>query len=168
MQKLLTQTFSFPFLPWFMSCQTCTGCFTGSSCHSQTSARISSKERFHTLLELASTSQNENDSEQHDHVISTIASELSNNVYSAQVALIEAYRQLPLQDFLVIAHTCRKHDIVGAYVAWMWEYCGAKADQLLSTCKSPSDELWQYLDEKAEMHELFNSMPPGSLGRVKR
>lgn len=155
-----------------MSCHSCGGCFTGVGC---STAKLSKKEiltdasRFQSLLDLAA-SQDQLEHEGHDHVIPTIMSELSKNVYSSQTVLFKAHDELSLIQFLDLAKRLYTANIVGVHIAWAAEYCEGDVKQLLSLFKDGTEEertlLLQHCDDQAEIHEMFGTLTTGSVGRV--
>jgi hypothetical protein len=161
-----------------MSCHSCGGCFTGTGC---STVKLSKKEilndsaRFQSLLNLAAvtttTTPSSETSDEHDHVIPTIMSELSKNVYASQTVLFKAHDELSLTDFLALASHLHKQDIVGVHLAWAAEYCQGNIDQLLAILSSGSEseqaKLEQHCNDSAEMHEMFGQLTTGSVGRVK-
>lgn len=163
-----------------MSCQSCSGCFTGSSC---STTKVSKKEalsdeaRFQSLIELATTSKDLKleIKKEHDHVIPTIMSELSKNVYSSQTVLFQAFDTLPQQDFLLLAKYLYQLHIVGAHIAWAYEFCENNVEKLLDILKNVASNnnidgklsaLIQHCNDQAEIHEMFGQLPTGSVGRV--
>lgn len=152
-----------------MSCHSCGGCFTGSGC---STAKLSKKEitsdsaRFHSLINLASSLQNDRDEVDHDHVIPTIMSQLSKNVYSSQTVLFTAYDELDLQDFLNLAKELYANRIIGVHIAWAAEYCQMNVKQLLTSLQQGDQLLLQHCDDQAEIHEMFGNLTTGSVGRV--
>jgi hypothetical protein len=154
-----------------MSCSSCGGCFTGTGC---STVKLSKKEmqsdsaRFQSLLDLAATANAQD--QHHDHVIPTIMSQLSNNVYSSQTVLFKAYDDLSLTDFLVLAKQLYSANIVGVHVAWAAEYCQGDVKRLLELLNNGTEEnrtsLLQHCDDQAEIHEMFGSLTTGSVGRV--
>ncbi|KAI8146415.1 hypothetical protein BJV82DRAFT_416182 [Fennellomyces sp. T-0311] len=151
-----------------MSCQSCSGCFTGKSCHTtRNSNNVQDDEHFRALLQHALTSNVDlNQETNHDHTIPTIVSILADNVYASQMALSSAYRQLQVTEFAKLAQSLYDHRITGSLVAWAWEYCQGDPNLLLTRMHSNTrEELWDHLDGQAEVHEVFNGQ---SVGRVKR
>lgn len=158
-----------------MSCHSCGGCFTGTGC---STTKLSKKEllndgaRFQSLLDLAAaTTPSSEISDQHDHVIPTIMSELSKNVYASQTVLFKAHDDLSLTDFLELANHLHKQDIVGVHLAWAAEYCQGNIAQLLAILSKGNEieqtNLVQHCNDSAEMHEMFGQLTTGSVGRVK-
>ncbi|ORZ03747.1 hypothetical protein BCR43DRAFT_483901 [Syncephalastrum racemosum] len=152
-------------------CGTCGGCFSSSSqCHPAKvdGSALSQDHLFYSLLQQAQ-SVKATASENHDHTIPTIVSILSQNVYASQTALLGAYRQLELSDFVDLAKLCYERHIAGSHVAWAWEFCDNNPSTLLSLLKQgETDPLYDHLDGQAEVHEVFNSMPEGAAGRITR
>ncbi|CDS02665.1 hypothetical protein LRAMOSA00070 [Lichtheimia ramosa] len=163
-----------------MSCQTCSGCFTGKGCSTHSSRSKSSQEQethyFESLLELAASTEQHGEKHQHsnhDHVIPTIVSVLSNNVYASQVALLGAYQQLSFDNFLDLVRRCHERNISGMLIAWCWQYCKEDGNEWLKQMRAndkggDTTALWDHLDGQAEVHEVFNGLEEGSAGRVKR
>ncbi|KAI8080826.1 uncharacterized protein B0P05DRAFT_539768 [Gilbertella persicaria] len=154
-----------------MSCQSCSGCFTGSSCSTPKPLKknaLVQELRFQSLLDLAATTPDNNDSQQqHDHVIPTIMAELSKNVYSSQTVLFKANDELPLNQFLSLAKALYSANIVGVHIAWAAEFCQDNVQQLLDILtKGDPTALLQHCDDQAEVYELFGQLPPGSVGRI--
>lgn len=154
-----------------MSCHSCGGCFTGTGC---STAKLSKKEitsdsaRFHSLVDLASSLQDEQDKVGHDHVIPTIMSQLSKNVYSSQTVLFKAYDELDLQDFLNLAKELYTNRILGVHIAWAAEYSKMNVKQLLTSLQQGDQLLLQHCDDQAEIHEMFGNLTTGSVGRVQK
>lgn len=157
-----------------MSCHSCGGCFTGAGC---STAKLSKKEitsdsaKFHSLLDLASTtSQDQHVDNHHDHIIPTIMSQLSKNVYSSQTVLFQAFDQLDLNQFLSLAKQLYAFNIVGVHIAWAAEYFKGDTKQLLDMLSEGSEQdralLLQHCDDQAEIHEMFGNLTSGSVGRV--
>lgn len=158
-----------------MSCQSCSGCFTGSSC---STTKISKKDalndsiRFQSLLEMAAESKDLQlaSSKVHDHVIPTIMSELSKNIYSSQTTLFQAYDTLSLEEFLSLSSYLYQYNIVGAFIAWAFEHCQNDPHKLLQILKTSDDgektKLAEHCNDQAEIHELFGQSSPGSMGRI--
>ncbi|KAF7731896.1 hypothetical protein EC973_007727 [Apophysomyces ossiformis] len=155
-----------------MSCQTCGGCFTGSGCTTTKPSKIKHDQHENRVLGLLKLAGQKDDkpSDDHDHVIPTLVAELSRNVYASQMALLSAYNQLPLTDFLELARCCCAHDMIGVHIAWAWEYCHGMPTDLLHVLKDQAkrEELWDYLDGQAEVHEVLSQLPDGAAGRIKR
>ncbi|KAI7869541.1 hypothetical protein BDF14DRAFT_1715815, partial [Spinellus fusiger] len=153
-----------------MSCKSCGGCFTAKKSTTNTKSHTQ-HHRFLALLRLASKQE---PGLGHDHVIPTITAELSLGLYSSQVALLSAYEQLSLEDFIDLARLCWEYGIQGSLVAWAWEYYKKDAAPWLAclqetgTAKPTKQqiELWDSLDSQAEMHEMFNGLGAGRVGRV--
>lgn len=155
-----------------MSCHSCGGCFTGAGC---STVKLSKKEmasdsaRFQSLLDLAA-SQEQQPEESHDHVIPTIMSQLSKNVYSSQTVLFQAHDELSLPEFLELTKQLYLANIVGVHIAWAAEYCQGDIRQLSTLLKDGSEEdrklLLQHCDDQAEIHEMFGNLASGSVGRV--
>ena len=155
-----------------MSCHSCGGCFTGVGC---STAKLSKKEitsdsaRFQSLITLAA-SQDQHEETNHDHVIPTLMSQLSKNVYSSQTVLFKAFDELELSQFLELSTYLYKFNIIGVHIAWASEYVKGDMTQLLNILSSGQKEdqslLLQHCDDQAEMHEMFGSLPAGSVGRV--
>lgn len=152
-------------------CDTCGGCFSSTTQCQPTKvggAAISQDQHFYSLLQQAKSART-TASEDHDHTIPTIVSILSQNVYASQTALLGAYRQLELSDFMDLATLCYERHIVGSHVAWAWEFCDNDPSALLSLLKQgKTHSLYDHLDGQAEVHEVFNGMPEGAAGRVTR
>ncbi|KAI7892457.1 uncharacterized protein EV154DRAFT_504512 [Mucor mucedo] len=153
-----------------MSCHSCGGCFTGSGC---STVKLSKKEmlsdsaRFQSLLDLASSSPSI-ESTQHDHVIPTIMSQLSKNVYSSQTVLFKAYDELDLQEFLKLSQALYRNHILGVHIAWAAEYCQMNMKELQNALQLPDPLLLQHCDDQAEIHEMFGQLTTGSVGRVQQ
>ncbi|KAI7851475.1 hypothetical protein BDC45DRAFT_515857 [Circinella umbellata] len=156
-----------------MSCQSCSGCFTGISCHTTRNSK-QDHDQFQSLLQFALTSneqskQQDEQNSDHDHIIPTIVSQLSNNVYASQVALFSAHSKMELKEFIELVQKLYDHQVIGSLVAWAWEYCHDDPINLLTRLRGDTakeqTELWDYLDGQAEVHEVFNGT---SVGRVKR
>lgn len=162
-----------------MSCHSCGGCFTGTGC---STVKLSKKEalndsaRFQSLLDLAATQQQQQQQQpqqkEHDHVIPTIMSELSKNVYASQTVLFKAFDDLALDQFLSLAKCLYTANIVGVHIAWAAEYCKGDVQELLRILSTgEKDEqtlLLQHCDDSAEMHEMFGQLATGSVGRVSK
>ncbi|KAI9254552.1 hypothetical protein BDA99DRAFT_518701 [Phascolomyces articulosus] len=167
-----------------MSCQSCSGCFTGKSCHTTRNSKQVEQDhhQFKSLLQLALTRKNDSkktnlplhdDASDHDHIIPTIVSQLSDNIYASQVALFSMYSRMSLEEFIELAEKLYDHEVTGSLVAWAWEYCHQDPVNLLSRLRgggvddivTQQQELWDHLDGQAEVHEVFNGT---SVGRVKR
>lgn len=156
-----------------MSCHSCGGCFTGAGC---STVKLSKKEmlndsaKFQSLLDLAATTTTQEQGDDHDHVIPTIMSQLSKNVYSSQTVLFKAFDELDLTNFLLLSKQLYHFDIVGVHIAWAAEYCKGDTNELLCTLTSGDDQLrtslLQHCDDQAEIHEMFGNLNPGSVGRV--
>ncbi|KAG2203854.1 hypothetical protein INT46_011619 [Mucor plumbeus] len=157
-----------------MSCHSCGGCFTGTGC---STAKLSKKEalndsaRFQSLLDLAMAQQQSMEQhKEHDHVIPTIMSELSKNVYASQTVLFKAFDELGLVQFLSLATQLYTTNILGVHIAWAAEYCKGDVEELLRILSNGTKEkktlLLQYCDDQAEMHEMFGQLTTGSVGRV--
>lgn len=154
-----------------MSCSSCGGCFTGTGC---STVKLSKKEiqsdsaRFQSLLDLAASTTSQD--QHHDHVIPTIMSQLSKNVYSSQTVLFKAYDDLSLDDFLALAKQLHSTNIVGVHIAWAAEYCQGNVKQLLDQLSKGTEEgrtaIFQHCDDQAEIHEMFGNLTTGSVGRV--
>ncbi|KAG0169337.1 hypothetical protein DFQ28_003716 [Apophysomyces sp. BC1034] len=155
-----------------MSCKTCGGCFTGSGCTTSRSSKTKNEltvARILGLLQLAAQT-NDQTSNDHDHVIPTIVAELSQNIYASQMALLSAYNQLSLTDFLELAECCCMHDMTGVHIAWALEHCHSSPEELMVVLREEEKckELWHHLDGQAEVHEVFNNLAEGAVGRIKR
>ncbi|KAI8639648.1 hypothetical protein BD408DRAFT_421075 [Parasitella parasitica] len=157
-----------------MSCSSCGGCFTGTGC---STAKLSAKEvldesvRFQSLLDLATMQQESiEDHKVHDHVIPTIMSELSKNVYASQIVLFQAYDELELAEFLFLVKYLYATKILGVHIAWAAEYCKGDLRKLLKILSTGEEEekslLFQHCDDQAEMHEMFGQLTTGSVGRI--
>ncbi|EPB90581.1 hypothetical protein HMPREF1544_02642 [Mucor circinelloides 1006PhL] len=159
-----------------MSCHSCGGCFTGTGC---STIKLSKKEalndstRFQSLLDLATMQQQSmQQDKEHDHVIPTIMSELSKNVYASQTVLFKAFDELELSQFLDLAKCLYTANIVGVHIAWAAEYCKGNVPELLRILSAGTEEeqtlVLQHCDDSAEMHEMFGQLATGSVGRVSR
>ncbi|KAK4521623.1 uncharacterized protein ATC70_004153 [Mucor velutinosus] len=158
-----------------MSCHSCGGCFTGTGC---STIKLSKKEalsdsaRFQSLLDLATTQQQQPQQKEHDHVVPTIMSELSKNVYASQTVLFKAFDDLELEQFLSLAKCLYSANVVGVHIAWAAEYCKGDVQELLRILSTGKEEeqtlLLQHCDDAAEMHEMFGQLAMGSVGRVSR
>ncbi|KAL9543471.1 hypothetical protein MBANPS3_008102 [Mucor bainieri] len=156
-----------------MSCHSCGGCFTGAGC---STIKLSKKEalndsaRFQSLLDLAATQQQQPQQKEHDHVVPTIMSELSKNVYASQTVLFKAFDDLELDQFLSLAKCLYTANIVGVHIAWAAEYFKGDVKELLRILSTGDKEeqalLLQHCDDSAEMHEMFGQLATGSIGRV--
>lgn len=158
-----------------MSCQSCSGCFTGSSCSTPKGTKkdtLNDNLRFQSLLDLAASQNWKLESaKDHDHVIPTVMAELSKNVYSSQTALFQAFDTLSQQDFLSLAACLYQLNLVGVHIAWAFEFCQNDAQLLLTILQNKDKEddktkLVDHCNDQAEIHELFGQMSPGSVGRV--
>lgn len=155
-----------------MSCHSCGGCFTGSGC---STVKLSKKEilsdsaRFHSLIDLALSQHQEQQEEKgHDHVIPTIMSQLSKNVYSSQTVLFKAYDELDLKEFLKLSQALYTNHILGVHIAWAAEYCEMNMEKLQNALELPDPLLLQHCDDQAEIHEMFGNLTTGSVGRVQQ
>lgn len=159
-----------------MSCHSCGGCFTGAGC---STAKLSKKDilsdaaKFQSLIDLAATtSQNDKQGDDHDHVIPTIMSQLSKNVYSSQTVLFKAFDELDLTTFLSLSTQLYHSDIVGVHIAWAAEYCKGDINELLRILNGDDEQLrtalFEHCDDQAEIHEMFGNLNPGSVGRVNK
>ncbi|KAI8581886.1 hypothetical protein K450DRAFT_229707 [Umbelopsis ramanniana AG] len=143
-----------------MSCQTCTGCFTGGGCSTKKSK---SNHKDTTKLEsilVKAESGNPQQGADHDHTVTAIAEIMSKNIYSSQMALFSMYDKLPYEDFLKIVRKCYEHNIQGPYIAWLWEYTKGDAQAALKllvtrTEHGEQDDLWKHLEDQAELHQAF-------------
>ncbi|KAI7907865.1 uncharacterized protein BX663DRAFT_492268 [Cokeromyces recurvatus] len=158
-----------------MSCLSCGGCFTGTGCSTSKSTLKRQPDliaRFQSLLDLASsTSTKATNNLDHDHIIPTIISELSNQVYSSQIVLFKAYDELSLEVFLNMAKLLNDHGVVGMHIAWAAEYCQNDLHQLLNILSNKEMEqkkksLLQHCNDQAEIHEMFAQLPTRSVGRT--
>lgn len=151
-----------------MSCQSCSGCFTGDSCSTKESSS-KNKTRFQDLLNAAALQSNE-ETEEHEHIIPTIAVELSKNVYASQTVLIKAYDTLDRHEFLSLSKYLYQTKLVGEHIAWADEYCKGDIKELLRIISSEEEKykLLQHCDDRAEIHEMFGNLPPGTIKRVNQ
>ncbi|GAB5591605.1 hypothetical protein Unana1_06505 [Umbelopsis nana] len=154
-----------------MSCQACSGCFTGGGCSTKkTKQHQKGAPTLETLLAKAEAGKVQ-EAGGHDHLVTAIADMLANNVYSSQMALYAMYDQLPLADFLSIIRKCHEHKVQGPYIAWLWEYAKQNPQTVLEllvkgASQSEMDKLWDYLDDQAELHQAFGGT--GVEEKVKR
>jgi hypothetical protein len=154
-----------------MSCQACSGCFTGGGCSTKkTKAHQKEAMNLETLLAKAEAG-NVDEAADHDHLIITIADMMANNVFSSKMALLDMYDQLPLADFLSIVRTCYEHNLQGPYIAWVYEYTKRDPQAVLhllvkGTSTSELGVLWDHLDDQAELHQAFGGS--GAEEKVKR
>ncbi|KAI9287055.1 hypothetical protein BC943DRAFT_320591 [Umbelopsis sp. AD052] len=141
-----------------MSCQTCTGCFTGGGCSTKKSkANHKDTTKLESILRKAETGNLQQGAD-HDHTVTAIAELMSKNIYSSQMALFSMYDQLPYEDFLKVVRKCYEHNIQGPYIAWLWEYTKGNAQAVLKalvTEHGEKDELWKHLEDQAELHQAF-------------
>ncbi|KAI8979339.1 hypothetical protein BDF20DRAFT_835377 [Mycotypha africana] len=152
------------------SCMSCGGCFTGAGCVSSKSIiknHADDKARFIALLESAAALTTHHD----NHIIPTILSELSKNVFPSQTVLIQAVDELSLMDFLDLARLLYDYGIVGNHIAWAGEYCHGDVNHLHKILGSDDEKegkllLCRHCNDQAEMFELFNQLPSGSVGRT--
>jgi hypothetical protein len=147
-----------------MSCHSCGGCFTGGGCSTTSLKKEGNNNRFQSLINLAMTSKKEEQNDEHDHVIPTLIAELSQNVYSSQTVLWTAFEQLSYQDFLTLANELYKQNIVGAHIAWASEYSRGDSSKLMQSLTTQA--LIDHCNDQAEIHELFSSLPKGSIHRL--
>ncbi|KAI8367252.1 hypothetical protein BD560DRAFT_399699 [Blakeslea trispora] len=153
-----------------MSCQSCSGCFTNDSCSSPKQSKkenLANGSRFQSLLNMAATSSDGLQKE-HDHVIPTIMSTLSKNIYASQVLLFKANDELSLREFLLLADRLYTNHILGFHIAWAAEFCQGDVQQLLKILtENDTSALIQHCNDQAEIHELFSQLPPGSIERIE-
>ncbi|KAI8884456.1 hypothetical protein K501DRAFT_332642 [Backusella circina FSU 941] len=139
--------------------------YDSSGCSTVSNKKGGSSNRFQSLINLARSKNDTRDqNDEHDHVIPTLISELSQNVYSSQTVLWNAFEQLSYQDFLTLADQLYEYNIVGAHIAWASEY--SQGDSLKLMQSLPTQELIDHCNDQAEIHELFSSLPKGSIHRL--
>ncbi|KAH8556429.1 hypothetical protein BGW37DRAFT_472542 [Umbelopsis sp. PMI_123] len=143
-----------------MSCQTCTGCFTGGGCSTKKS-KLNQKDtvNLEKLLLKAEASKIQPSSD-HDHIVTAIADTMSKNMYSSQMALFAMYDQLPYDAFLKVLRKCNEHNINGPYIAWLWDYTNGDSQAVLEllvtgTARDEQEKLWLHLEDQAELHQAF-------------
>ncbi|OBZ86956.1 hypothetical protein A0J61_04991 [Choanephora cucurbitarum] len=103
----------------------------------------------------------------HNHVIPTIMSILSRNVYASQVFLFKANDELSLGQFLLLAKQLYASRILGFHIAWAAEFCQGDVQQLLKMLADDKSALIQHCNDQAEVHELFSQLPSGSIERIE-
>ncbi|KAJ2964206.1 hypothetical protein NQZ79_g779 [Umbelopsis isabellina] len=142
-----------------MSCQACSGCYTGGGCSTK---RSTSDRKGATKLEtLITKAQTTNSNENTDHhIITTIVSIMSNDVYASQMALFQMYEALPVNKFLEIVRSCHNHELEGPHLAWLWEYTKGDAQAVYrllvdGATEDERNQLWDHLDDHVELHQAF-------------
>ncbi|ORE07495.1 hypothetical protein BCV72DRAFT_226584 [Rhizopus microsporus var. microsporus] len=149
-----------------MNCQSCSGCFTGSSCSTKETA-TQDKTKFEDLLEKANSEPEEYQKE-HSHVIPTVIVQLSKNVYASQTVLFKAYDLLERPQFIQLSKHLYDSKLTGEHIAWADEYVKGDIKQLLDILQQREErnKLLQYCDEQAEIYELFTNLPSGTVRRI--
>ncbi|KAG0294557.1 hypothetical protein BGZ98_001719 [Dissophora globulifera] len=164
-----------------MSCESCTGCFEAAPCSAPTTlvngnvskeyrqflkaARVCSTFCADDLESLGGTESAVLDAadkksssrrEKEDHAFNTLIGILASNQFTAQTYLAQAYRQLGPTGFLQLARLLAHNGFWGRLITWAFLYVSEDSRKLQSLLEEHQGELYQSVNDEAEMFEVFN------------
>ncbi|KAF9194293.1 hypothetical protein BGZ51_000453 [Haplosporangium sp. Z 767] len=170
-----------------MSCESCTGCFEATPCrvpspslnghiskeyrHFLKAARICDayledlEKLDHHPEQKPNAKKQLIESDKKDHAFNTVIGILSNNQFTAQTYLAQAYKQLGPSSFLHLSRSLAHHGFWGRLTAWAFLFVKEDSKKLMQLLDQQDSELLQNVNDEAEMFEVFN--PSVSCQRVQ-